>query len=937
MAGSALVKRLFATIGGDINLAKQVRSLLSIEEGRELDQLVKDQRVVDKAQEQAAARMAKKDARKTKTVTPTKQKAKEQSERGRRRFGHPPKTTPTTQELSPQRLLPLEGLYTGQPPLPKSGQWGAKEQQTIAAELEHLQAFDAPAVNIQTATTGNPYAGLSATRGTPPVQLGDQVAHVRQHSMEGRKDFRTPESKAAGRPKSKAAGRPTVFEPGERVIDPHLRGHPQSQALIMPHREGPSFPFMHDIQRPLETSSGVRLVNAPLVGEEGKIPGPGQTWTRALEDKRRASLFEEMDELGKQAQGGRVRDWSKIYPPEFLPPSSLRKLQAKQAQKLAEQPVDRAESAPRFGIGKDAPQVELTPALREEVQKATDRVSLQDPKGKVRPAGYEDEIGKLERATIATGLGTGLRAEEFLRLEVGDVTINDWGKLGVAPVIRVFERRWGPNKGTPIKSKNSPREVELEEEYRAPLREWFERLEERPGGTKPDDLLFSAWLPHGKNSTEAQLKTATGKLSALTKRVGKVTDLKAANPWETADHINISFHNLRHFYAQGLDQRGIDPVVGARMIGDTVEEYTKTYARQTGQKPPPDPNLLRSPFKHPQDIEKFGGEAEWSFGSFREPAIDLAKEQPTSAQVRRLQSPEFQATEQRVTAVLQKTLLPSVGKRGPAQLADLAGRMQETRQNVLQGRGTGVTSPRGTIVDFKQHELDSITDGNPKFSALMKLLYLPSNPKQLKGILKSMTSDEWETIPRSLAREAGLQGDATQLENLGPELLEQVVALRVITDRQANLVRYLTDAPLQRLVATEKLGHRAAVLDVQREGQGQGRIQKLPTKGAGWRKLGIHDESQRDLLGAQFKGIQEAMYPKMTTPTEYSSRSTWWGQVQQAAYRGNTKRLQKLLNKENVTLHLKKHSDLTFELLFLVGIYQAMPANLTQGDPNASN
>ena len=81
MAGSALVKRLFATIGGDINLAKQVRSLLSIEEGRELDQLVKDQRVVDKAQEQAAARMAKKDARKTKTVTPTKQKAKEQSER----------------------------------------------------------------------------------------------------------------------------------------------------------------------------------------------------------------------------------------------------------------------------------------------------------------------------------------------------------------------------------------------------------------------------------------------------------------------------------------------------------------------------------------------------------------------------------------------------------------------------------------------------------------------------------------------------------------------------------------------------------------------------------------------------------------------------------------------------------------------------------------
>ena len=245
MAGSALVKRLFATIGGDINLAKQVRSLLSIEEGRELDQLVKDQRVVDKAQEQAAARMAKKDARKTKTVTPTKQKAKEKSERGRRRFGHPP-----------QRLLPLEGLYPGQPPLPKSGQWGAKEQQTIAAELEHLQAFDAPAVNIQTATTGNPYAGLSATRGTPPVQLGDQVAHVRQHSMEGRKDFRTPESKAAGRP--------TVFEPGERVIDPHLRGHPQSQALIMPHREGPSFPFMHDIQRPLETSSGVRLVNAPL-------------------------------------------------------------------------------------------------------------------------------------------------------------------------------------------------------------------------------------------------------------------------------------------------------------------------------------------------------------------------------------------------------------------------------------------------------------------------------------------------------------------------------------------------------------------------------------------------------------------------------------------------------------------------------------------------
>lgn len=921
MAGSALVKRLFAAIGGDINLAKNVRAVLSPKQWIELNQLVGDQRVVDATQERAAAQIAKKDARKSKTVTPTKQKAEDKSKRGRRRFGHPPKTTPTTQELSPQRLLPMEDLYPGQPPLPESGQWGAKEQQTIAAELEHLQARKAPAVDIRTATTGDPYAGLPATRGTPPVQLGDQVAHIRQHPMEGRKDFG-----------SKAAGRPTVLEPGERVVDPHLRGDPQSQALIMPSRERPSFASMPDIQRPLETSSGVRLVNAPVVGEEGKIPGPGQTWTRALEDKRRESLFEELDELGKQAQGGRVRDWSKAYSPEFLPPPALRKLRTKQAQKLATEPVARAESPPRFGIGKDAPQAELTPALRAEVQKAADNLSLKDRKGVVRPAGFEDETGKLERATVATGLGTGLRSEEFLRLEVGDVTINDWGEHGVAPVIRVSKRRWGPNRGTPIKSKNSPREIELEEEHRTPLREWFERLEERPGGTKPDDLLFSAWLPHGKNSTEAQLKTAQKQLAAFVKRVGKATDLKAANPWETADYINISPHNFRHFYAQMLDQKGIDPAIGARMLGDTVQEYTK-YARQPGQKPPPDPALLRGPFKHPQDIEKFGGEAEWSFESFREPAFDLAKEQPTSAQVRQLQSPEFQATEQRVTVALQETLLPSVGERGPAQLANLAGRMQETRQNVLQGRGTAVTSPRGTIVDFEEHELKSISDGNPKFSALMKLLYLPSNPKHLKGILKSMTSDEWETIPRSLAREAGLQGDATQLEQLGPELLEPVVALRVIADRQANLVRYLTDAPLQRLMATEELGHRAAVLDV----QGQGRIQKLPTKGGGWRKLGIEDESQRNLLGAQFKGIQEAMYPKMTTPTEYSPRSTWWGQVQQAAYRGNTERLQKLLNKENVTLHLKKHSNLTFELLFLVGIYQAMPANLTQGSPNASN
>ena len=539
------------------------------------------------------------------------------------------------------------------------------------------------------------------------------------------------------------------------------------------------------------------------------------------------------------------------------------------------------------------------------------------------PAGYASKAGKQLRAAARILLGTGVRNSELLELRWKDIHKGDnWegATLDVRGTKTARGKRtvpfldWEPQKGNP----------------QGALREWIEAMEEAagPGGPNKNDLLF----PHFSTGGKGQTLNETSASNKLRRFISDITE------GMTEFEINKAApHDFRKILAQRLlrdaDVNNMTVPEMARMMGHTEKVFNRIYAAPKG-----------STLRHTGELQGLESRV-MTEGSFRKPLIAEGQEQ-TSATAHRyhsrnfdkvkpeerhmwaLSQPGFMEAENAAVISLQRKL----GIR-PTRTADhLEARMGEATENIARQRGE-LTVRGGEVVRLSREELASIRDGDPKFSALTKTMLLPENAEQLKGILKSATQEELTSISRMLAREAALAGNLDGLLRLEKDVLQQLTAMHLIVDRHVEYTRWLVDRNLLNVTPKQ-------LRQIDPESQAWGEFTT---------KKGVPLTDNRQPLSRQDAKREASRMVKQVTavrPDLGSAGSTgWWKQVEGAFGKMDKDGkmadpnaiLKELFSSKGASKNLDALNGLTFELLFAVGIFQSMPAFLSQGKPNASN
>ena len=490
------------------------------------------------------------------------------------------------------------------------------------------------------------------------------------------------------------------------------------------------------------------------------------------------------------------------------------------------------------------------------------------------PAGYASKAGKQKRAAARILLGTGVRNSELLELRWKDIHKGDNWEGATLDV-----------RGTKTaRGKRTVPFLDWEPQKGNPqgaLREWIEAMEEAagPGGPNKNDLLF----PHFSTGGKGQTLNETSASNKLRRFISDITE------GMTEFEINkASPHDFRKILAQRLlrdaDVNNMTVPEMARMMGHTEKVFNRIYAAPKG-----------STLRHTGELQGLESRV---------------------------------MTENAAVISLQRKL----GIR-PTRTADhLEARMGEATENIARQRGE-LTVRGGEVVRLSREELASIRDGDPKFSALTKTMLLPENAEQLKGILKSATQEELTSISRMLAREAALAGNLDGLLRLEKDVLQQLTAMHLIVDRHVEYTRWLVDRNLLNVTPKQ-------LRQIDPESQAWGEFTT---------KKGVPLTDNRQPLSRQDAKREASRMVKQVTavrPDLGSAGSTgWWKQVEGAFGKMDKDGkmadpnaiLKELFSSKGASKNLDALNGLTFELLFAVGIFQSMPAFLSQGKPNASN
>lgn len=532
------------------------------------------------------------------------------------------------------------------------------------------------------------------------------------------------------------------------------------------------------------------------------------------------------------------------------------------------------------------------------------------------PAGYASKAGKQKRAAARILLGTGVRNSELLELRWKDIDKGDnWegATLDVRGTKSARGKRtvpfldWEPQKGNP----------------QGALREWIEAMEEAagPGGPNKNDLLF----PHFSTGGKGQ---ALNKTSASNKLRRFISDITEGMP---EFEINKAApHDFRKILAQRLlrdaDVNNMTVPEMARMMGHTEKVFNRIYAapkgstlRHTGELQGLDSRVMtKGSFRHELIAE---GQEQTSATAHRYHSRNFDKVKPEERHMWALSQPGFMEAENAAVISLQRKL----GIRSTRTADHLEARMGEATENIARQRGE-LTVRGGEAVRLSREELASIRDGDPKFSALTKTMLLPENAEQLKGILKSATQEELASISRMLAREAALAGNLDGLLRLDKDVLQQLTAMHLIVDRHVEYTRWLVNRNL--LNVTKK-----QIRQIDPESQAWG---EFTTK----KGVPLTDDFQ-PLSRQDAKREASRMVKQVTAvrPDLGSLGSTgWWKQVEGAFGKMDKDGkmadpnaiLKKLFSSKEASKNLDDLNGLTFELLFAVGIFQSMPAFLSQ-------
>ena len=171
-----------------------------------------------------------------------------------------------------------------------------------------------------------------------------------------------------------------------------------------------------------------------------------------------------------------------------------------------------------------------------------------------------------DRAIIFVLLSTGLRREELVTLDLGQVQPNEPKKLRAARLVRV---RGVKGKG------GTERNVFLSKDAREALAEYLEseRTKDAGEGTESEALFLSAV---GTPARRADGRLSVRAINLLLERIGRWHDAEATDPARLISPLRP--HDLRHTFAYRLaEETGKDSYELERRLGHGSQRYIQRY------------------------------------------------------------------------------------------------------------------------------------------------------------------------------------------------------------------------------------------------------------------------------------------------------------------------------------------------------------------------